>query len=189
MQYLEIEKYKKTDEYHYRSDTVERKRVTMDKSLKSIWGIAILLMVLETVLFVLFHDPPRVWLGNLGWVILWIAAFLAVIPIFTFRKKGGVAKGKSYIERTTLVNTGLYALVRHPQYLSFILICVGIIMAAQEWLISIIGILATVLIYFAIRRQDRFLVEKFSDTYIDYMVCVPRVNILIGIARWMRRNR
>jgi len=37
-----------------------------------------------------------------------------VLPVFEFRKKGGVKKGKSYIHTTKLVDTGIYSIVRHP---------------------------------------------------------------------------
>jgi protein-S-isoprenylcysteine O-methyltransferase Ste14 len=167
---------------------MERERVIMDRRLKMIWAGGIALMILETVLFGFFHDPPRTWLGNLGWVILWTAAFLAVIPILTFRKKGGVAEGKSYIKTTTLVDTGIYELVRHPQYLSFILICFGLILASQEWPVAATGIPAMILIYLATRTQDRFLVEKFGNAYTGYMNHVPRINIVLGVIRRLRRR-
>ena len=40
---------------------------------------------------------------------------MGLLPIITFRRKGGVAKGESYIKTTVLVDTGIYAIVRHPQ--------------------------------------------------------------------------
>ncbi len=161
----------------------------MDSQLKWRWGIGMTLMIVEILLFIIYHRPAIVWLGNLGWILLWIAAFLAVIPVFTLRKRGGVTEGKSYIETTTLVDTGLYGVVRHPQYLSFMLICVGIILAAQGWIVTAVGIPATLAIYLVIRSQDRFLVTQFGDAYTDYMERVPRVNILLGIIRWLQRKK
>jgi len=168
---------------------MEKKRVTMDKLLKSLWGSAILLMILEVVLFVFYHSPPIVWLGILGWVLLFAAAFLAIIPVFTFRKKGGVPEEESYINTTVIVDTGIYAVIRHPQYLSFILICLGIILATQRWLITTIGIPAAILIYIAIGQQDYFLIGKFGEDYKRYMEKVPRVNFLLGIIRLMQRRK
>ena len=42
-------------------------------------------------------------------------------PIIEFRKKGSVEKGKSYIQTTTLVDTGIYSIVRHPQFTTWML--------------------------------------------------------------------
>jgi protein-S-isoprenylcysteine O-methyltransferase Ste14 len=157
---------------------------------KSIWGVAIALMITEVALFIFnYHTPANELLGNLGWLILFAAAFLAVIPVFTFRKKGGVPEGESYINTTVIVDTGIYAVIRHPQYLSFILICLGIIMVAQKWLITTIGIPAAILIYIAIWQQDYFLIGKFGEDYKRYMEKVPRVNFLLGIIRLMQRRK
>jgi protein-S-isoprenylcysteine O-methyltransferase Ste14 len=157
---------------------------------KSIWGVAIALMITEVALFIFnYHTPANELLGNLGWLILFAAAFLAVIPVFTFRKKGGVPEGESYINTTVIVDTGIYAVIRHPQYLSFILIYLGIIMAAQKWLITTIGIPAVILIYVAIWQQDYFLIGKFGEDYKRYMEKVPRVNFLLGIIRLMQRRK
>jgi len=43
------------------------------------------------------------------------------LPVFEFRKKGEVRKGRSYIHTTKLVDTGIYSVVRHPQYVTFIM--------------------------------------------------------------------
>ena len=44
-----------------------------------------------------------------------------MLPVMEFRKKGRVRMGKSYIHTTKLVDTGIYSIVRHPQYVTFIL--------------------------------------------------------------------
>ena len=62
---------------------------------------------------------------NIGWGILWLSAVFGWLPIITFRKWGKV-KGKGYIHTTVLVDRGVYAIVRHPQYLAGILACICI---------------------------------------------------------------
>jgi protein-S-isoprenylcysteine O-methyltransferase Ste14 len=157
---------------------------------KSVWGVAIFLMIVEVVLFIFFyHEPTIESLGYIGWIILYAAAFLGVIPVFALRKKGEVVKGDSYIHTSVLVDSGLYAIIRHPQYLSFILICLGIILVAQQWLIAIIGVPAMLLNYMGIRQQDHFLIQKFGDNYLRYMKKVPRINFLVGIVRLLRRGK
>ncbi|KYK35715.1 MAG: hypothetical protein AYK18_12895 [Theionarchaea archaeon DG-70] len=155
---------------------------------KSVWGIAITLMAAEIVLFGLYHTPAVVWLGYCGWIVLWCAAFFGVVPVFMFRQKGGVAEGTSYINTTVLVDSGLYAILRHPQYLSFIMICLGIVLVAQTALVVVIGVPAMLLFYIAIRQQDHFLTEKFGDEYTQYMKKVPSINILLGIIRVLHRR-
>ena len=48
-----------------------------------------------------------------------LGAVLLALPILGLRLKGRVAEGESYVETRALVETGIYAVVRHPQYLGW----------------------------------------------------------------------
>ncbi|MBM4029289.1 MAG: hypothetical protein FJ280_28415, partial [Planctomycetes bacterium] len=61
------------------------------------------------------------------------------LPIFTFKKMGGVSKGQSYIHTTALVDRGIYAIVRHPQYLAGILMGMALPFISQHWLVAVPG--------------------------------------------------
>jgi len=125
-----------------------------------------------------------------GWICLWTAGILALLPILTFRRKGGVPKGKSYMETTRLVNSGIYALVRHPQGgTAWLLINVGIMLIAWHWSSIVLGLASMVLVYADTFNEDQNGIEKFGDAYRRYMHKVPRVNILLGIIRYMRFSR
>ena len=49
-----------------------------------------------------------------GWVVWAFGMVLVMAPIVMFPRRGGVAKGKSFVNTTRLVNSGIYAVVRHP---------------------------------------------------------------------------
>jgi len=49
-----------------------------------------------------------------------------------------VSKGKSYVGTTRLVDTSLYAIVRHPQYLGGILFNLMLMLLAQHWLVILL---------------------------------------------------
>jgi protein-S-isoprenylcysteine O-methyltransferase Ste14 len=99
-----------------------------------------------------------------------------------------VAKGKSYVETTHLVDISLYAIVRHPQYLAGILFNVSMMLLAQHWLVILLGVISAVLIYADIQAADQEGIEKFGDEYRRYMLRVPQVNFLIGGVRLLRRK-
>ncbi|MFW9935884.1 MAG: methyltransferase family protein, partial [Candidatus Thorarchaeota archaeon] len=63
-----------------------------------------------------------------------------LLPIIEFRKKGRVRKGKSYIHTTKLVDTGIYSIVRHPQYVTFMLWAIAGMLLFQHWVIVLLGI-------------------------------------------------
>jgi len=112
-----------------------------------------------------------------------------MLPVMEFRKKGGVRKGKSYIYTTKLVDTGIYSIVRHPQFVTFILWSIAGMLLFQHWIIIVLGIPIIPLTYIDLIRADKDSIEKFEDDYKAYITKVPRANFLLGIIRLLRRRK
>jgi len=110
-----------------------------------------------------------------------------MLPTVEFRKKGGVKKGESYIHTTKLVDTGIYSIIRHPQYVTFILWAIAGMLLFQHWIIILLGIPVIPLIYIDLIKADKDAIEKFGDDYKQYMQKVPRANFLLGIIRLIKR--
>jgi protein-S-isoprenylcysteine O-methyltransferase Ste14 len=142
--------------------------------------------VVLTMLF--YNESGNSLIRNIGWVILWISAIFGWAPIMTFRKWGGVPKGKSYINTTVLVDRGVYAIVRHPQYLAGMLISVALPLIAQHWLVGVLGVVALPIYYIDTYTEETAATAKFGEAYTQYAARVPRVNFFLGIIRWARRR-
>jgi len=112
-----------------------------------------------------------------------------MLPIMEFRKRGGVRKGKSYIHTTKLVDTGIYSIVRHPQYVTFILFAIAGMLLFQHWIVILLGIPVIPLTYLDLLGADKRIIEKFGDSYGEYMRKVPRANFLLGIIRLLRDRK
>jgi protein-S-isoprenylcysteine O-methyltransferase Ste14 len=124
-----------------------------------------------------------------GWICLWASGIFGMLPVITFRRKGGVAKGESYMKTTVLVDTGIYAVVRHPQGgTAWLLMNLGSMLIAQHWSSAVLGLASMVLVYLDTLKADRYCIEKFGDAYKQYMKRVPRVNFGAGIIRLMQRR-
>jgi len=111
-----------------------------------------------------------------------------VLPVMEFRRKGGLKRGKSYIHTTKLVDTGMYSIVRHPQYVTFILWAIAGMLLFQHWIIILLGVPIIPLTYIDLLRADKAAIEKFGDDYKAYMKKVPRANFLLGIIRHLRHR-
>jgi protein-S-isoprenylcysteine O-methyltransferase Ste14 len=111
------------------------------------------------------------------------------LPIVEFRRKGGVRKGRSYIHTTKLVDTGIYSIVRHPQYTTFILWAIAGMLLFQHWIVVLLGIPIVPLTYIDLIKADEDAIEKFGDDYKAYMRKVPRANFLLGIIRRLRKSK
>jgi protein-S-isoprenylcysteine O-methyltransferase Ste14 len=110
------------------------------------------------------------------------------LPVIEFRKKGGVRRGESYIHTTQLVDTGIYSIVRHPQYVTFIMWAVAGMLLFQHWIVILLGIPVIPLTYIDLIRADKDAVERFGEDYEAYMKRVPRANFLLGFIRHLRRK-
>ena len=125
----------------------------------------------------------------IGWVVWGLGMVLVMAPIVMFPRRGGVPKGKSFVSTTRLVDTGIYTIVRHPQYTGGVLaIFLTTLLWYPHWLFGVLGVIGTVVIYLSCKEEDRYLIEKFGDDYKDYMQKVPRMNFLLGVIWLLRRS-
>jgi protein-S-isoprenylcysteine O-methyltransferase Ste14 len=122
-----------------------------------------------------------------------VVVIFSIVIIFLaggeFRKKGKAPKGESIVHTTVLVDSGVYAVIRHPQYLGFMLFVFALVLMSQHWLSVISGVLGSALFYRDVLREEQMCVEKFGDDYKRYMEKIPRMNFFIGILRLLRRKR
>jgi protein-S-isoprenylcysteine O-methyltransferase Ste14 len=115
---------------------------------------------------------------------------LVMAPIVMFPRRGGVAKGKSFVHTTRLVDTGIYAVIRHPQYTGGIYaIFLTTFLWYPHWLFSILGVIGIAVLYMSCREEDERLIDKFGDDYRAYMERVPGMNFVSGFARLLRQRR
>jgi len=149
------------------------------------------LLVLQMILaFFVFRDPKIQAVRVAGWAIWILGTVFAILPIFTLRSKGSVPDGKSYMETTALVDTGIYAMVRHPQGgTAGILLSLALALIGQHWLLLVLAVVAMGLLYLDTFKADEACIEKFGQQYVRYMQRVPSVNFLVGILRLLLRPR
>lgn len=138
-----------------------------------------------------FLDNPSALLvlQYVGWPIMVVGMMLIFLPLFILPRKGKVPKGKDITHTTAVVSSGIYAVVRHPLYLGWLLMYLAIIFWSQHWLTIIIGVIGMICVYLISRQEDHRLVEKFGDDYKRYMQKVPRMNLLDGVIRLIRRRK
>jgi protein-S-isoprenylcysteine O-methyltransferase Ste14 len=128
------------------------------------------------------------YLGYIGYGFWALGAIFGILPIIIFRRKGGVKKRDSYIKTTTIVNTGLYAIVRHPQYLAGIYISIALAFMSQHWIIILLVIPTIACTYIDTLTADKRLIEKFGEDYSLYKKQVPALNPLIGLVMLIIRK-
>ena len=124
-----------------------------------------------------------------GWIDWTFGMVLVMAPIIMFPRWGGVPKGKSFANTTRLVDTGIYSAVRHPQYLGGMFsVFITTLLWYPHWLFGVLGTIGIVVLYMGAREEDQRLIKQFGEDYKRYMQRVPRINILAGSIRLIRRR-
>jgi len=143
----------------------------------------------QIIAAILFYDPEgsaaRI---NAGFAVMMVSAIFGWLPILTFRRKGKV-QGRSYMHTTVLVDSGIYAIVRHPQYLAGILLNVALTLITPHWLVTILGMAAALVTALGTYDEEKKCIDKFGQPYMEYMQKVPRLNFILGIFRALRRKQ
>ena len=165
------------------------KRTRMDilwAILLTVLGIACF-PVNPLVLTGVIETETPLLLEIIAWITMVGGLVLVFAPIVMFPRRGGVPKGKSFVHTTRLVDTGIYAIVRHPQYTGGIYaIFLTNFLANPHWLFGVLGVAGIVVVYLSCVEEDKLLVKKFGDDYKAYMQRVPRMNFWLGIIRLLR---
>ena len=158
--------------------------VNMSNKKMIIYGIILTIVTVgQIVLAFVFYNPEgNALVINIGWGVLMLSGIFGWFPIFTFRKRGNV-KGRGYIHTTVLVDSGIYGIVRHPQYLAGVLMSIALPMITQHCLVVVLGLIAAIAYYTDTFYEEKACIEKFGDDYRHYMEQVPRMNFVLGIMR------
>lgn len=156
--------------------------------LHQLLHIALMILVpAEIALTIVFYKAPGIEpLRIAGWVILGLSAVFGWLPVYTFRRKGVVPKGQSFVKTTRLVDTGIYAIVRHPQFLGGMMLGLSFVLIAQHWSVAACGVPVMIIFYLGIIDGDKEGIKKFGEDYKRYMQKVPQINLLAGIYRLVR---
>jgi protein-S-isoprenylcysteine O-methyltransferase Ste14 len=72
------------------------------------------------------------------------------------------------------VTKGVYRISRHPIYFSGFLLYIGIGIATASWVVLLCAILWIVLFHIVLPSEEHFLLEKYGDSYREYMNKTPR---------------
>ena len=150
----------------------------MKMALLSIVGLTV---ILNGVLMGLL-EPLGVLdeLRILAWITFGIGCALVILSIVALRSKGTEA----------VIDSGIYAVVRHPMYLGGISFYVYMILWAQHWIIAILAIVGMVCVYLTMKiEEEERCIERFGDAYRQYMRSLPRANLLVGLIRLVRRRK
>ena len=72
-----------------------------------------------------------------------------------------------------VIRTGLFGVVRHPMYLSEVLLYFGLLMMSLSLVAAIVWFAAIAFLTFISRHEERLLLARYGEAYAEYMRDVP----------------
>ena len=111
-----------------------------------------------------------------GWTFVprWLVIVAAGLQLFAYGLYAEVMRENAYLSRTVevqenqrVVDTGLYGIVRHPMYMTTVLLYLAMPLVLGSWLSFLIMLLYPVIIVFRIRNEEKVLEEGLPG-YTEY---------------------
>ena len=118
--------------------------------------------------------PASFWIAVPGGLV-----FAAGLAVFRWSHK---ALGRNWSitleirEKHRVVSSGPYKFVRHPMYLSFLLMGLGQAMLLPNWVAGAAGTIGfAVLFFLRVNKEERMMREEFGPEYEQYMKQTKRI--------------
>jgi protein-S-isoprenylcysteine O-methyltransferase Ste14 len=126
-----------------------------------------ILVLLLLNLGIWFKNPFSVH-QLLSWILLFLSIYFALAG-FLLLKKIGKPQGGNFENTSVIVKTGLYRYIRHPLYLSLLLLGTGIMLKNPALPQTIAGSVNLLAIWFTARIEEKEMLARFGNNYKEYM--------------------
>ncbi len=113
-----------------------------------------------------FHDPFS-FFQIISWIMLILSAYIGIAGFLILRRKG--RSGRDFEATTVLIKSDIYKYIRHPLYLSLILLGTGIMLKDMDTARLIPGTVNIIALYITCRIEEKEMIERFGDDYAVYM--------------------
>lgn len=114
------------------------------------------------------------WNQLISWLLLLIATYFVLAGVVEFQRKGKAShtrKDKELFgfEKTTeLVDSGIFAFIRHPMYSSLFLLTWAIFFKKPGIELAVISLLASVLLFVMVILEEKECTSYFGEKYLAY---------------------
>ncbi len=109
----------------------------------------------------------------IGAILMLAGLALAIPAMLAFRRAG--THTEPWKPAKMLVTEGIFRFLRNPMYVGLLLLVAGLaFLTASDWMLVMTVVLAFVLHFGVVKREERYLAGKFGEAYRRYCESVPR---------------
>ncbi len=88
----------------------------------------------------------------------------------------------------TVVKTGAYRYIRHPQYVSKIMTYLGLFLFFKDFLFLPVFLISVLLFYFQAKSEEKLLIQVFGEEYKNYQATTGMFLPLV-LSQWIRQGQ
>ncbi len=114
-----------------------------------------------------WFENPLSPLQLISWILLLASAWAGIAGFLTLKIKG--RPGVNIEETTLLVESGIYRYIRHPLYLSLLLLGTAIVLKNPGPVQITAGIVNAIALFLTALIEEKEMIEKFGEEYKKYM--------------------
>jgi protein-S-isoprenylcysteine O-methyltransferase Ste14 len=107
----------------------------------------------------------------------WYFRIVVFIPLFLlsgyFAQRAHKKVFQEERKEIMLIQTDVFAIIRHPMYFGSILIYLGFVVLSFSLIALVVFIIVVIFYYYICRYEEKLLIEKLGSEYIKYMKKVP----------------
>ena len=156
-----------------------RKGQTSRVAIACAWGCYALhaASVLATAFFHIWRIPLPILASSIsGTIAITLGVALYAASIAAFRSLDWATGGRT----GGLVTRGIYRFSRHPQYVGWTLILLGVAIAGQSGLALLLNAVLPVILTFVVRLEEKELAVAFGEPFCNWRRRTP---LLLGVPR------
>lgn len=130
------------------------------------------------LLFTLEIPPALKYLQPVGLVLFAAGIIFIALAISTLLRN----------HTETVTRRGVFAIVRNPLYLGAMFLFLSMAFFLPHWIMVLLSVVNILILYWFMVVEEQKNLEKFGESYAQYMQVVPRANFIIGFIRLLRRK-
>lgn len=148
---------------------------------------AVILLLLMFAANLMVDASSEGWWRAAALGVLLVGLIFVTLPFAHLPRYGRPRKGDPYFAATRLVIEGIYQVVRHPQYLGYALLALGLALLNPHALMIVLAAGSFACFYMQAIHDDSHNHAHFGELYDQYAASVPRFNFVLGLLRWASR--
>lgn len=157
----------------------EKETKVVKRTYDDVWGSyainALYVLIYISLMYAYSHFGLNTWYLLTGFAIIWYSWYIRMVSFKALDKSYG--HEIKIFENHKLITTGIYKKVRHPMYARLMLDGLGVAVAANFYITSVLAVLLIIVVLRRISIEDKILVERVGKEAKDYQATVGALNI------------